>query len=171
MSRPDGMNRRPGRRGRSTTGLPETTPFSMASTMPFFHGRDMYWRGMAPPTILSTNSNPPPRGMGSISIQVSPNWPRPPVCFLYRPWILGLALDSFLVRNLGRLQFHVHAVLALDLFQGRLDMDLTHAGKNGFTGLTAALQAQGNVFVQHFGQGRKNLFLVALDLGGDGRRK
>ena len=42
-------------------------------------------RGIEPPKISSTNSNSLPRGSGSILILQSPNWPWPPVCFLWRP--------------------------------------------------------------------------------------
>src|ERR1051325_6496739 len=45
----------------------------------------MKFLGMAPPKISLANSNLAPRGRGSILIQQSPNWPWPPVCFLWRP--------------------------------------------------------------------------------------
>ncbi len=51
-------------------------PFSTAGMNP---------RGIEPPKISSTNSNSLPRGSGSILILQSPNWPWPPVCFLWRP--------------------------------------------------------------------------------------
>ena len=40
--------------------------------------------GMTPPTTLSTNSKPSPRPFGSTRRKTSPNWPAPPVCFLWR---------------------------------------------------------------------------------------
>ena len=40
--------------------------------------------GMTPPTMLLTNSYPAPRSFGSTRIATSPNWPAPPVCFLWR---------------------------------------------------------------------------------------
>ena len=51
----------------------------------FLH-RGMNWFGIAPPFTLSTNSKPLPRGSGSIFRYTSPNWPAPPVCFLWRLW-------------------------------------------------------------------------------------
>ena len=47
---------------------------------------------MTPPTILSANSNPAPRSLGSTSIQQMAYWPCPPVCFTCRPWAWTLAL-------------------------------------------------------------------------------
>ena len=45
-----------------------------------------------PPKILSTNSKPPPRSNGSKTTLQSPNCPRPPVCFLWRPCTSALAV-------------------------------------------------------------------------------
>ncbi|HEX2272973.1 MAG TPA: GTP-binding protein [Acidimicrobiales bacterium] len=60
------------------------TPVLIVSTMPFSTA-GMNCRGMAPPTIWSTNSNPAPRSSGSTRRKATPNWPWPPVCFLYLP--------------------------------------------------------------------------------------
>ena len=70
---------------KSTTGEAVRMPRGMASRIPFSTA-GMYWRGTEPPTISSTNSKPAPRASGSILIQVSANWPRPPDCFLSLPW-------------------------------------------------------------------------------------
>ena len=51
-----------------------------------FSTAGMNCRGIEPPKMSSTNSKPPPRGSGSKRILQSPNWPWPPVCFLWRPW-------------------------------------------------------------------------------------
>ncbi len=69
---------------RSTTGKPARMPRFMQSRTPF-STEGMKLRGIAPPKMSSTNSKPPPRVSGSTRIQVSPYWPRPPVCFLYLP--------------------------------------------------------------------------------------
>ena len=45
----------------------------------------MYSFGMAPPTILLTNSNPLPGGSGSTSIQQCPYCPLPPDCLINLP--------------------------------------------------------------------------------------
>ena len=49
----------------STTGKPARMPWPMPSRQPFSTA-GIRLRGMAPPTISSTNSKPPPRGSGSI---------------------------------------------------------------------------------------------------------
>ena len=59
--------------GEEPCGSASTTPFSTAG---------MNWRGIAPPTMASSNSKPSPRGSGDSSILPSPNCPRPPVCLL-----------------------------------------------------------------------------------------
>src|SRR5674476_32745 len=69
------------------TGAPASSPCSIASRTPLSTaGRKPC--EMTPPTILSTNSyvaaSPSTPSIGSITISQSPNWPRPPVCFLYR---------------------------------------------------------------------------------------
>ena len=68
----------------STTGKPWRPPPVIVSSMPFCTA-GMNWRGMAPPTILSTNSKPPPRSRGATRSQATPYWPCPPDCFLYLP--------------------------------------------------------------------------------------
>src|SRR5204863_2247279 len=50
-----------------------------------FSTAGMYWRGMEPPKMSSTNSKSDPRGSGSMVILQSANWPWPPDCFLCRP--------------------------------------------------------------------------------------
>ena len=45
----------------------------------------MYWRGMTPPTILSTNSKPAPRSVGSTRSHATANCPWPPLCFFTLP--------------------------------------------------------------------------------------
>ncbi len=56
-------------------------PCSIASTIPFSTA-GIKPVGMTPPLIALTNSKPSASGSGSISMWQSPNWPRPPVCFL-----------------------------------------------------------------------------------------
>ncbi len=45
----------------------------------------MNWFGMDPPKILSTYSNPEPRGRGSTSMLAMAYWPWPPDCLTWRP--------------------------------------------------------------------------------------
>ena len=72
---------------KSIHGNPPRTPFWHDSIIPFSTA-GIYCLGIAPPTILLTNSKPFPLGSGSKRIQQSPNWPWPPVCFLCLPWTL-----------------------------------------------------------------------------------
>ena len=62
------------------------TPFSTAG---------MNEVGMTPPLMWLMNSKPAPGSRGSIEMWQSPNWPRPPDCFLWRPCALaGLRIVS-----------------------------------------------------------------------------
>ena len=47
--------------------------------------------GITPPLISFDELEVLALGSGSISMWQSPNWPRPPLCFLWRPWALALA--------------------------------------------------------------------------------
>ena len=58
-------------------------PFSIAGTN---------WRGIEPPKVSLTNSKSLPLGSGSNFTLQSPNWPWPPVCFLWRPCASTVAL-------------------------------------------------------------------------------
>src|SRR3972149_4548904 len=55
-----------------------------------FSTEPMYCLGTTPPTILSWNPTPLPRGSDSISRETRAYWPWPPVCFLcvYSAWAL-----------------------------------------------------------------------------------
>ncbi len=63
-----------GSRRRQPLAIASCTPFSTAGMKPC---------GMTPPLISLTNSKS--CSQGSIVMWQSPNWPRPPVCFLWRP--------------------------------------------------------------------------------------
>ena len=59
-------------------------PASIASWMPASID-EMYSRGTAPPTILFSNTYPPPGSFGAMSMTTWPYWPRPPVWRTKRP--------------------------------------------------------------------------------------
>src|SRR5581483_11758403 len=82
----------------------------------------MNWRGMAPPTISSTNSNPPPRGSGSILSQQSPYWPRPPDWRLYLPWASARPLLASLYGTLGACRSPATLNLRLSKFNVEVDL-------------------------------------------------
>ena len=62
---------------KSITGYPANIPLSAASLIPSSIGL-IYSFGIAPPTILLSNSIPLPGSNGSISNQQCPYCPRPP---------------------------------------------------------------------------------------------
>ena len=70
---------------RSTMGKPARQPRSAWARTPF-STLGMNCRGTAPPTTLSTNSKPPPRGRGSTVMSHTAYWPCPPLCLTCRPW-------------------------------------------------------------------------------------
>ena len=102
--------RRPGSRRRRRCSIVSSTPFSTAG---------MNWRGMAPPTIWSTNSKPPPRSSGSTRRKATPNWPWPPVCFLYLPSASASWRDRLPVGDLHVLGLDLDAELALQALGAR----------------------------------------------------
>ena len=75
----------------STMGLFVATPSAIVFTMPF-STLGMNWFGMDPPKILSTYSNPEPRGRGSTSMLAMAYWPWPPDCLTWRPSACTLVL-------------------------------------------------------------------------------
>ena len=92
--------------GRRGSPRPDSRPGSRAarvSWMPFSTA-GMYCRGIEPPKMSSTNSKSAPRGSGSIVILQSPNWPWPPVCFLWRPCASTLRGDRLAVRDPRRFE-------------------------------------------------------------------
>ena len=124
----------------------------------------MNWRGMEPPKMSSTNSKSEPRGSGSTLILQSPNWPWPPVCFLWRPCASVDALDRLAVGNARRLQVDVHAESPLQLGDGDLDVQLSLAGEEQLLGLRIAAVLDRRVLLLEAVHGRADLVLVAAGL-------
>ena len=114
--------------------------------------------------IALTNSNSP-SGSGSISMWQSPNWPRPPVCFLWRPWAFARAADRLLVGHPRRLERDLGAEAALHPVDDHLDVDLRQAGHDLLAGLLVAVQVDRRVLLLQAPQGGVDLVVVALVLG------
>ena len=114
-------------------GAPPEMPFSTA-------GRKLC--GMAPPKISSSNSKSSPRGSGSMMILQSANWPRPPVCFLCRPWPSAVPLDGLAVGHLRRVEDDLDLVALLQLGHRDLDVQLAGAREQELAGLRVAAGAQ-----------------------------
>ena len=141
----------------------------MASTTPFSTA-GMNWRGMAPPTIWSTNSKPSPRSSGSTRRTATPNWPWPPVCFLYLPSASALLGDRLPVGDQHLLGLHLDAELALQPLGGDGQVGLAHAAEQGLVGLVVALDGERRVLLLQPVQGGHQLVLVALGLRAGWRR-
>ena len=82
----------------SCSGCPEMAPSCRTSRTPFSTA-GMNWVGITPPTTSLTNSNPSPRGNGSMRRKTSPNCPAPPVCFLCRwcPSALDVTVSRYAI--------------------------------------------------------------------------
>src|ERR1035437_5634016 len=104
-------------------------PFSTAGTN---------WRGMDPPKMSSTNSKSEPRASGSTLILQSPNWPCPPVCFLWRPCasVAALIVSRYGMRggfkltstpNRRHAEVGDHRVRSAAQHVARLDVAVDHA--------------------------------------------
>ena len=129
-----------------------------------FSTAGMNCRGIEPPKISSTNSNSLPRGSGSIRILQSPNWPWPPVCFLWRPCASTRAVIVSRYGNAGRLEQHFDAEAALQLRDRDLDVHLALAGEQQLVGLRIALVLDGAVFFLEAMHRRADLVFVAAAL-------
>ena len=133
-----------------------------------FSTAGMNWRGMEPPKMSSTNSKSLPRGSGSTLILQSPNWPCPPVCFLWRPCASVAAPDRLAVRNSWRLEVHFHAEPALELGDRHFDVQLSLTGEQQLVGLRVARVADARVLLAQPLHGGADLVLVAAALRLDG---
>ena len=98
----------------------------------------------------------------------SPNWPWPPVCFLWRPWRLGLGADGFAVGHLGRLERDFGVVALFEAADDGLDVRLAGAGDEELVGLRVAEEANEQVFFHQLVDGGGELVFVGAGLGLDG---
>src|SRR4029453_14141805 len=119
----------------------------MQSRTPF-STEGMKLRGTAPPKMSSTNSKPPPRGIGSPRSPAAPRRPPRPapgprVAVLAAPaglllvlaLALGTPLHRFLVGDARRQEVHVDVVLALTALDDHLDVQAAHARHQELLGL------------------------------------
>ena len=81
---------------------------------------------------------------------------------------LHLALDGFAVGHLRSLQVDVDLEAALGALDGKLDVELAHAGEQDVARLLVVLQLEGDVVVEQLGHGCEDLVFLALGLGRDG---
>ncbi len=129
--------------------------------------------GITPPLMLSTNSKPvgcAASPSGSISMWQSPNWPRPPDCFLWRPCARGAAADRLLVGHARRLQRDLDAEALAQPVDDHLDVHLREPGDDLLAGLLVAVQVDRRVLLLQAPQRGEHLVLVAPALGLDRER-
>ena len=114
---------------------------------------------------LSTNSNPVPRGSGSTCRNTSPNWPAPPVCFLWRLWPSALARDGLAVGDRRRLGVDLELVLRVIFSSMVAQVQLAQAAHDRLVRLRVVLDAQARVLGDELVQDVGDLLLVAALLG------
>jgi hypothetical protein len=95
----------------------------------------------------------------------SPNWPWPPVCFLWRPWASALAADGFAVGNLGRLERDFGVVALFEAADDGLDVRLAGAGDEELVGLRVAEEADEQILFHELVDGGASLSSSARLLG------
>src|SRR3954465_7933952 len=139
----------------------------------------MNWPGIVPPLTSSRNSNPPPRGSGSTRRKTSPNWPAPPVCFLWRGWASGRAGDApadpvfgargdrLAVRDLRRARLHFDAVALLHALEHQFEMQIRKPADHALVQLLVVLDAKARIFLAEPLQRGCELLLLTLVRGLD----
>ena len=81
---------------------------------------------------------------------------------------LHLFLDLLTVGNLGGAEDGIHTETALQLGHQHIQLLVAQAGQNQLSGLGVIHQSEGGIFLIQPVQAGADLFLLALDLGGDG---
>ena len=83
---------------------------------------------------------------------------------------LGLGGHRLAVGHLGRFQFDLDAVLALQLFHHHFDVELAGTRNENLVGLLVAVHLQGRIFLVEAVERRHDLFFVAARLESQGER-
>ena len=154
----------------STTGNPCTPPRAIASCTPFSTA-GMNWRGMTPPTIASTNSNPSPAPErldpqhGDAELAVAAG------LLLVATLGLGGGGDGLPVGDLHLLGLDRGPELALQSLDRDRGVGLAHRPQHRLVGLGVALDPDRGVLVLEAVERVGELVLVALALGPDGDGK
>ena len=88
------------------------------------------------------------------------------------PGILGVLLDGFLdgllIGDLGRAHVGLHLVFTEQTVHDNLQMELTHTGDDGLSGLLVGPGLEGGVLLGQLHQRQAHLLLTSLGLGLDG---
>ena len=111
----------------STTGKPCTPPVRHRLLDALLHGRDeLAGDGAADDLVDELEARHPARS-GSTRSQATPNWPWPPVCFLYLPSASAGRADRLPVGDADLLGVDVHAELARQPLERDGQVRLAHA--------------------------------------------
>ena len=97
--------------------------------------------------------------------EATPNWPWPPVCFLYLPSASAWLGDGLPVGDADVLGLHLDAELAVQPLGGDGQVGLARAPQDGLVGLVDPLDHQGRVLVLQAVQAVMSLSSSPLDLG------
>ena len=146
-------------------GKPARQPRSSWARTPF-STLGMNCRGTAPPTTLSTNSKPPPRGSGSTVMSQTAYWPWPPLCLTCRPWPVARRDERLPQRHPQRHGLDRHAVALAQPVEQHVDVGLAHRPQHDLVGLGVVLQPHRRVLGDQPLQRAGQLVLVGL-----GRRR
>ena len=104
--------------------------------------------------MSSTNSKSVPRGSGSTRILQSPNWPWPPVCFLWRPCASVAALIVSRYGMRGSFRFTSTPNRRFSFATVDLDVRLALAGEQQLLGLRVAGVADRGILFLRAGAAR-----------------
>ena len=162
-----GSRRRRPRPRRRRPGCPRSTPFSSCSRTPFSTA-GMNWLGITPPLTASTKLNPSPRARGRTRSWTSANWPRPPVCFLWRWCASAVAGDRLQVGDVRDVGVDVELVAVLEPVLDHVEVQLAHPRDDQLVRLGVAAEGEGRVLVGDLGQADGDLRLVLAGLRLDG---
>ena len=131
----------------------------------------MNWLGIVPPLTAFDEVEALSALAGADRARwTSPNWPRPPVCFLCR-WLASASPEDRLevgdVRHVG---VHLHLVPVLEPLLDDIQVQVAHPRDHQLVRLGVAADREGRVLVGDLGQSGRDLGLVVARLGLDGPR-
>jgi hypothetical protein len=97
----------------------------------------------------------------------SPNWPAPPLCFLWRWWPSAFAGDGLAVGDLRRPRRHLEAIGLAQPLEQNAQVQLAETVDDRLVGAGDVLELQARVLVDELGQDLPHALLVAVALGLD----
>ena len=152
------------------TGKPYAPPTAIAWRIPFSTA-GMNWRGIAPPTMRSSNTKPAPRSSGSIRTCATPNWPCPPLCFLWRPSASAVPLTVSRKGSLTSSRWTSTPNFPRQSFEDNLEVELPEPGEHGLVRLVVSVDTEREVLLLKAVEGGHQLVLVAGGVRADSDRR